>query len=429
MEINLVFDSSVSNAPAGFTSAIEYAVSVLDAAFTNPVTINIDVGWGEVGGTSLLAGDLGESLSFLSSYSYSAIKGALIAEGNSPIQQSAYATLPATDPTKGSGLEITTAEAKALGLLPGSGTSIDGDVGFDSTASWSFSPTATPTQNAYDFIAVAEHEISEVLGRLALSGAYSVIDLFRFSAPGVRELSPSRRGSNTTGYFSIDNGAHNLGTWNNVTTNGDLGDWYPSGPAPGGNDAFNDYSNAGVINALSQDDLELMNVLGWDPSAPANTVINGETYFVSSGAIGSGLIVQSGGFVNAASGGIVSGVTISGGTVLLSAGAVVSGGIAFASGGTLEILGTQMPSATISGFSAGDTIDLASVAPASGGSAQRLCRGGGRHRIGRRGRADRGGRRGGERAHGLGRRRGIRGGRGHCERGASQRSAAKDHIL
>jgi hypothetical protein len=209
MEINLVFDSSVSSAPAGFVSAIEYAVSVLDAAFTNPVTINIDVGWGEVSGTSLGAGDL-------------------IAEGTSPIQQSAYATLPGTDPTKGSGVEITTAEAKAVGLLPGSGTDVDGYVGFDSTASWSFSPTATPMQNAYDFIAVAEHEITEVLGRIAISGGYSVIDLFRFSAPGVRELKPSAHGSNTSGYFSIDNGAHNLGTWNNVTSNGDLGDWYPS---------------------------------------------------------------------------------------------------------------------------------------------------------------------------------------------------------
>jgi hypothetical protein len=159
MEINITFDSSVSSAPAGFTSAIEYAVSILDAAFTNPVTINIDVGWGEVGGTSLAAGDLGESVSFLSSYGYSAIKEALIAEGTSPIQQAAYATLPATDPTGGGKFEITTAEAKALGLLSGSGTSIDGYVGFNSTAAWSFSPTATPAQNAYDFIAVAEHEI------------------------------------------------------------------------------------------------------------------------------------------------------------------------------------------------------------------------------------------------------------------------------
>src|SRR5271155_1610139 len=61
--------------------------------------------------------------------------------------------------------------------------------------------------------------------------------------------------------------------------------------------------------------------------------------------------------------------TISGGTVVLESGAVLSGGITFAGSGTLEILGSAMPSATISAFGAGDTIDLASVAPASGGSA------------------------------------------------------------
>jgi hypothetical protein len=47
---------------------------------------------------------------------------------------------------------------------------------------------------------------------------------------------------------------------------------------------------------------------------------------------------------------------------------VVSGGIAFAGSVTLEIVGSAMPSATISGFAIGDIIDLASVASGSGGS-------------------------------------------------------------
>ena len=53
------------------------------------------------------------------------------------------------------------------------------------------------------------------------------------------------------------------GTWNNQTSNGDLADWYPEGPAPGGNDAFNDYSNPGVINTVSSNDITLMEALGW----------------------------------------------------------------------------------------------------------------------------------------------------------------------
>jgi hypothetical protein len=58
----------------------------------------------------------------------------------------------------------------------------------------------------------------------------------------------------------------------------------------------------------------------------------------------------------------MSNTVVSGGTVVLETGAVVSGGIAFAGAGTLEIFGTTMPLGTISGFVAGDTIDLVSVA-------------------------------------------------------------------
>jgi autotransporter passenger strand-loop-strand repeat protein len=55
--------------------------------------------------------------------------------------------------------------------------------------------------------------------------------------------------------------------------------------------------------------------------------------------------------------------------VVLDSGAVVSGGIVFAGGGTLEILGSAMPTATISGFTFGDVIDLASVVSSAGGTA------------------------------------------------------------
>jgi len=35
MQINISFDSSVASAPAGFKAAVEYAVGVPDAAFTD----------------------------------------------------------------------------------------------------------------------------------------------------------------------------------------------------------------------------------------------------------------------------------------------------------------------------------------------------------------------------------------------------------
>ncbi len=69
--------------------------------------------------------------------------------------------------------------------------------------------------------------------------------------------------STPTGYFSIDDGATSLGSWNNRIAKGDLGDWdsgYGSGGGPGlsGNDAFNNESDYGVINGITQTDLTLM---------------------------------------------------------------------------------------------------------------------------------------------------------------------------
>ena len=93
------------------------------------------------------------------------------------------------------------------------------------------------------------------------SSYYAPMDLFRYSSSGVRDLTTG--GSGSTAYFSVDNGVTNLGTWNNHYGNGDLGDWYPSGPAAGGDDAFNDYSSSGVENIMSTSDITLLNALGW----------------------------------------------------------------------------------------------------------------------------------------------------------------------
>jgi hypothetical protein len=48
---------------------------------------------------------------------------------------------------------------------------------------------------------------------------------------------------------------------------------------------------------------------------------------------------------------------------------VISGGISFAGAGTLRIFDSAMPSATLSGFTFGDAIDLASVVSSGGGTA------------------------------------------------------------
>jgi autotransporter passenger strand-loop-strand repeat protein len=101
----------------------------------------------------------------------------------------------------------------------------------------------------------------------------------------------------------------------------------------------------------------------------SGSLILGGSQIVSSGGTAIGDVVRAGSQV-VSSGGTLIGDTISGGVVVLEAGAVLGGGVDFASGGTLEILGTTMPTAPISGFSPGVSIDLASIAFDSGGSGQ-----------------------------------------------------------
>jgi hypothetical protein len=128
---------------------------------------------------------------------------------------------------------------------------------------------------------------------------------------------------------------------------GDLGDWDQGfgsggGPGPFGYDAFNDFSNVGALNQITNTDLALMHVLGWEAAQPANVVIKGEMYFVDSGQQSANdLVILPGGSVDVASGGKLNGtITFEG------------------AGGSLEIDGHTAPTNVINGFVAGDTLDF-----------------------------------------------------------------------
>ena len=168
MNINLIYDSSTTNAPAGFAAAMNYVVNFFDTVFTNPVTITIAVGWGEIAGQTLSPRALGESETAASpGYTYSQMKNALTANtAQSATDLSALANLPASDPTGGGLFFIGPADAKALGLISGGSMGIDGWVGFDNAPNtFTFDPNNRAVPDLYDFIGVAFHEISEVRGR------------------------------------------------------------------------------------------------------------------------------------------------------------------------------------------------------------------------------------------------------------------------
>jgi autotransporter passenger strand-loop-strand repeat protein len=337
MQINVTYDASVAGAPAGFVAAIQYVVGLYENLFTNTATININVGWGEFGGNPITPGDAANSRSHFQTFTYAQVRQALVGGAQSSVQVSADATLPsaASSPFgSGTSIGLTTANAKALGLIDPNGGANDGSIGFSSNLAWSFDPNATPP-GEHDFIAEAEHEISEVMGRASSDGTvqpnnnnnptWRPMDFFRYSAPGQRDLSAGIAGSGSTAYFSIDNGNTNLGTWNNDPAKGDLGDWqFRNGPGPGGNDAFGS-SGPGRTNRLTMTDLALMNVIGWDTSDLPNTVANGLTDWVAAGQTAVGMTVLSGGLQEIGSGGVAYSAVVSGGTQTIDKGGTARG--------------------------------------------------------------------------------------------------------
>jgi hypothetical protein len=262
--INITWDSSVSAAPAAFKTAVLSAVQYLESQFTDAVTVNISVGYGEADGTPMDRDSLGASQSLLSTYSYNSYLSALSTDRTSPLDTTAAASLPSTPPA-GSTIWTTTADAKALGLST-STTRTDGYVGFSNVLPWTYSDTAGVAAGTYDFTGVALHELTEVMGRILLTGStvagfadsQNLMDLFHYSAPGVRDFS-----SSTAGYFSADGGATSLGAFNTVA-GGDAGDWASSVTS----DSFDAFSSSGVVNGINANDLSVMNVLGWN-QAPA----------------------------------------------------------------------------------------------------------------------------------------------------------------
>ncbi len=249
MQINLIYDSSTSSAPAGFFTAMAAAAQYLDNLITNNITVNIQVGWGEAGGQSL-GGALGEGGSYGTLLSYTQLKADLLAQSNSP----AYANLPATDPSNGAGILVSLAQEKAWGLVAANGTEVDGLVGYSSSADWNFSTNNTTVAGEYNFLGDALHELTHALGRdsgLNPGSPFTLMDLFQYAAPGVIQTQVG--GSS---YFSINGGATNLGQFANTS---DLGDWSTTVP----NDSFDAFFSPGAAYTISATDITLLNVLGF----------------------------------------------------------------------------------------------------------------------------------------------------------------------
>jgi hypothetical protein len=270
LAVHITWESSVASAPSAFTAGVIAAVTAFETKFTNAVTIDIAIGYGTIANTAMSAGALGESESYLQYVSYASLRSVLSSHNTDATDASVLASLPATAPVGGY-LWVTTAQAKALGLAAPGGTGLDGYIGLASN--YAFSYGGNVASGTYDFNGVVAHELTEVMGRLMLTGgsigpyahSYSLLDLLHYSAPGVRDFA-----SSVPGYFSIDGGVTNGGAFNTVS-GGDAADWASSM----GSNSYNAFSNAGIANVVSSGDIAEMNAIGWTlttsstPSTPS----------------------------------------------------------------------------------------------------------------------------------------------------------------
>jgi hypothetical protein len=255
-------------------SAFDAVTAEYDRLLTSPVTINVDVSWGEVDGFAMAPNALGESVDALyGDYTYPDMKSVLAAHSRAnPTDKalaSAVAHLPASTPSGASRYVVPSSEAKALGLIPATQTSYDGFIGFGSGLPYDFNPSNGITAGTYDFEAVAAHEMDEVLGRISgladASAAYrTVFDLYRYSARGVLGFN-----YNSPAYFSVNGGATNLGEFNVSSIGGDRGDWANYGATV--TDIQDAFLAAGRSSKLTAADLTALDALGYAGSNIGDT--------------------------------------------------------------------------------------------------------------------------------------------------------------
>jgi hypothetical protein len=245
--------------PADVTNvqnAFNYAAQQFQNHFTDNFQLNVLVA--AQAGTGIV----GQSNApLLGNFTYGQVRTALVNDQTahpSADGATSIANLPLADPYGGANFLVARGLGKALQLI-GSDATTDGTFTFGAGWSYTYDPLNRAVSGKFDFIGIAEHEISELMGRVArlnqTGNGNRPFDVFRYTGSGT----PSTAFTDANVYFSINGGATNLKNFNANGNGGDLGDW-----ASGSNDAFNAFSSTGVLNDLTPVDFRVMDVIGYN---------------------------------------------------------------------------------------------------------------------------------------------------------------------
>jgi len=283
LTINLTYDSDSVFSAAGLTAnditamkaANSFAAAQLTSRYSDNINVNIMVT--ATPGTN----NFGSSTTFFDTVdSYTTLRNAVVNDSKSPDDATTVGdggSMPAADPISSAhNYLVTRSQAKALGLRPDDMQN-DGTFKFGGGQPWTFDPNNRMVVDKYDFIGVAMHEFTEIMGRNSLMGtdlgvgspSYVQYDLFHYTGAGASGLcrGPGR-------FFSIDNGTTLLKAFNDEVANHvDNQDG-----ADGTADPFNAFGPPNEQDDLSAVDVRVMDVVGFNLSAAVpGTVANVST--------------------------------------------------------------------------------------------------------------------------------------------------------
>jgi hypothetical protein len=275
LTINLTYDTDAKLTAAGLTAqniidmkaACSFAAKQFTDRYTDPINVNIMVT--ATPGTS----DLGSSTTFFDTVdSYNNLRAAFAADSKTADDATTVGNggslAAGADPIATAHIyNVTRAQAKALALRADDMQN-DGTFNFGGGQKWTYDPNNRQVAGKFDFIGVAMHEYSEIMGRNSIMGDpkfgagtpnYCAFDLFHYTGAGTRGLNSGPGRS-----FSFNNGTSLLIAFNDGGNGGDLQDW--AGPAP---DSFNAAGPPNEQDDLTPVDLQTMDVIGYDRGAVA----------------------------------------------------------------------------------------------------------------------------------------------------------------